>query len=105
MDIQNSTDIKKFLEEQNIVYMYIATRDKEVSWNKATEQNKISQNQYLHENGDGANLIDYYDINGIPRYIILNKKHEVVMTRAPKPLVENKNDFAKKVVSLDLISN
>lgn len=101
-DIKNSTEIKQFLKDQNIIYMYINIKDEEISWKKAVEQNNIVSNQYFLQSSKDANLIDYYKINEIPRYILINSRHEVIDSRAPRPIPEMKNSFVKKAISLDL---
>lgn len=100
-DIKNSAEIKQFLEDQKIIYMYINIKDEEVSWKSAVKQNNIMSNQYFLQSSKEANLIDYYKVNEIPRYILLNSRHEIIDSRAPRPISNMKNSFVKRMMSLN----
>lgn len=101
IDIKNSGEVKQFLQSQDITYIYISIKDKETAWRNTVKQNNITTNQYLLLDSETPNLISYYKIDEIPRYILLNKRHEVIDSKAPRPIPEMKNIFIKKTIILD----
>lgn len=96
-DIRNSSEIKKLLNENNIEYLYFAIRDYEDSWRKAVNSNNIGHNQYLIIDSNESPLVQYYDIIEIPRYMFLNKKHEITNLKAPRPIVEMKDKIQQNI--------
>jgi len=100
-DINHSKEAKKIINERNVVYIYVSldTKKDESKWKQASIENKISNNQYLLCNDFSSPLVKFLEINYLPRYMILNKKHKVVNINAPRPtkyhLTELKNMIGK----------
>lgn len=94
IDISESEPAKEYLKSKDVIVIYISIdRNKdEVKWRKATTQDRITQNQYLLENGLSSPLASYLNIGGIPRYLLLNQNHFVHNVDAPRI---NQNNFLK----------
>lgn len=80
----NRTMDHSYFVEKNIAVVSISLDDSENAWVQAVIDDNISNhNQYR--------VIDYkkwdaLKINSIPRFILLNKKHEIALLSAPKPI-------------------
>jgi len=74
---------KSFLREKDVVYLYIGHKDELKKWTDASEKYNITENQYLEENSRESPLAEYFKILSIPRYVLLNKEHEVASVKAP----------------------
>lgn len=82
-DISNSQDAKIFLNQKNVVYLYFSMDNNPKAWESAVKKYGIDKNQYMLINTKA--MYNYLNIIGIPRYLILNNKHQLVNTDAPRP--------------------
>lgn len=72
----------------NIEWIYFSIDKNKDKWIKrSNELNKygLSNNQYLILNTKESELLRFFNIKSIPRYIILNRKGEVISENAPRP--------------------
>ncbi|MBE0651183.1 MAG: redoxin family protein [Bacteroidales bacterium] len=86
MDIERSHPAKQYLANMNIAYIYISRDTDEKAWVKATKEEDITQNQYLLYGDSHSPLLKYLSITFIPRYVLLNRQHVVLETKAPRPV-------------------
>ncbi len=87
---------KKQLKE--VEFLYISIDSKEDAWKKAVEQMQLEQQGKMGiVPGDwGSEICKYFQINSIPRYMIMNKKGEIVDFNAKRPSDEQIfNDLIK----------
>ncbi|RZK67623.1 MAG: TlpA family protein disulfide reductase [Pedobacter sp.] len=99
-DIAASSEVKKFLMEKDIQVVYFSTDRDEAAWKKASEDDKITDNQFRFKT-DAANLLTaFIGTEGIPRYVFLDKDHKVKTLYAPRPYVANMKEFSKMVSEL-----
>jgi thiol-disulfide isomerase/thioredoxin len=82
-DIESSQNAKKFLNQKGIVYLYMSLDNNENSWRQSVEKHHLSENQYLIT--DRKMVIDYMNIDAIPRYIILDSYQRLFNDNAPRP--------------------
>jgi len=87
MDISHSHRAKQYLAKKNITYIYISRDKDEQAWIKAAKQDSITQNQYLLLDVLHTPLMKYLDINYIPRYVLMNAKHDIIEPTAPRPTI------------------
>lgn len=95
-DIANSSEIKKFLLENDILVVYLSTDTDQAAWKKASEQDNITKDQYRFNNKKNY-LTDFIGLEGIPRYLLLDKHHNVKTLYAPRPYSSDKIQFEKLV--------
>ncbi len=83
-----SRETKQELKDKGITVAYISLDFEKNSWEKAVLEDKITENQYLLLDVRESPLFAYLKIaaSGIPRYLLFNKKHEVVLLNAPRPV-------------------
>jgi len=88
-EIKKGNIIRKMMTKNNDVeWIYFSIDlDKEKWINKSKELDEfgLSKNQYLILNPKNSELIRFFGVNTIPRYIILNKKGDVIAEKAPRP--------------------
>ncbi len=78
---------ERFTEKQlkNIVFLYISIDGNEGSWRNAVNQIGM-KGLLLHSPGDWSSpIVNYFGINSIPRYMLIDKTGKIIDTNAPRP--------------------
>lgn len=99
-DISQSADVKAYLKEKGIVYLYLGNNEKLEKWSNASEQLGITENQYMEVHSGKSLLSEYLAITSIPRYVLLDKEHKVFNAKAPRPIPSQYNDLKMEVYYL-----
>lgn len=82
----NLTDKQK----KQIEFVYISIDDDESRWKKGIEDNQLDYGvQLLSPGGWKSKACSYYQINSIPRYMIIDQKGNIVNINATRPSDEN----------------
>ncbi len=79
---------KKLTEKQKkqIEFLYISIDDDEARWKKGIEDNQLEDGiMLLSPGGWGSDACKYFQINSIPRYMIIDKNGNIVNINAPRP--------------------
>lgn len=98
-DISESHPAKQFLAEKNVAWIYISRDKDEKAWLEASAKDSITTNQYLLiKNISTSPLIKYLNINSIPRYVIMDSKHKVRESIAPRPNTFNFDKLKQSIV-------
>jgi thiol-disulfide isomerase/thioredoxin len=88
-EIQKEKDFKdKLAIENNVEWIYLSIDADEDKWkqkSKELERYLNVRNQYLVLGGKKSHLGKALQVNFIPRYVIFNKKNEIVLENAPLP--------------------
>lgn len=107
-DIAKSAESKAWLSKNEVAYLYFSIDKDANQWRKASEEDNIRDNQYQIEADLSSALLKFIDIKFIPRYLLLDKKHQVASIFAPGPAVEDLpklrnlvNEFNKTVVKFN----
>jgi thiol-disulfide isomerase/thioredoxin len=72
----------KYKNDDRIAFISIAVTDEIGGWEKALEQDKPDWIQLFDKNGI---VNDSYDVNSIPRFVIIDKQGKIVNLNAPRP--------------------
>ncbi len=72
-------------EKEQIVFLYISIDNNEAAWKKGIERAGVDGVHLFSPGGWGASVCNYFSIQSIPRYMIIDKKGEVVNPNAPRP--------------------
>lgn len=73
---------------KDMVFLYISLDDSEDRWKNAIKKHGLEGVQTLLKGGWNSEGAQHYRINSIPRYMLMNKKGEIVDTNAPRPSME-----------------
>lgn len=68
-----------------IKFIYVSVDEDESEWEKATENlglNKVNSYRFINAN---STFISDFKIMGVPRYMIVNKKGNIILDEAPPP--------------------
>lgn len=73
-------------QKKQIEFVYISIDDDEARWKKGIEDNQLDNGiQLLSPGGWSSAACKYFQINSIPRYMIIDKKGNIVNLNAPRP--------------------
>lgn len=72
-------------EKKQIEFLYISIDNTETVWKKAINELKIDGTHGLSQGGWGSEVTAKFGVNSIPRYLIFDKKGNVVDANAPRP--------------------
>jgi thiol-disulfide isomerase/thioredoxin len=70
---------------KDVVFLYLGNNCKEDAWKSTIANAKITGEHYLLNKGQYNSLAALFNITGIPRYVLVNRKGEVVEADAPRP--------------------
>jgi thiol-disulfide isomerase/thioredoxin len=92
-DIRETTQFKKKLKGQfNVEWIYLSVDTNPDNWKKGSSDLKPNlnlKNSFLVEQNFKSELIDFFNIKGIPRYIIIDRDNNIVIENAPSPFYED----------------
>lgn len=79
--------IEYYKNENKIVYIFISIDELVSNWKEASKTELLNdlENNYLMKDFNSSKLKDKYKLNTIPRYILINKKGQIVNHNAPRP--------------------
>jgi thiol-disulfide isomerase/thioredoxin len=99
-DIGLSAQAQAYLKEKDVTYIYISVDTSKKAWRVAAVQDKITENQYLIEDGIKSPLVRYWQFNRIPRYILLDKEHKVKTPKAAHPIPASLQELKEQITRL-----
>jgi len=80
-----SQSLKKEMEGQEIVFLYLSVDDNKHRWENTVEAKQIFGNHYLASDAIVQELKENYGLSSIPRYMIFDKSGNVLNANAPRP--------------------
>lgn len=93
--------LKKELRGQSIVFVYLSLDENFGNWEAAIEEEGLfdDRNSFLLLNPKGAGLPKQIELKSIPRYLIYNKRGELVNHNAPGPTSDDLKSTLLKYLS------
>jgi thiol-disulfide isomerase/thioredoxin len=76
-------------QKKQIVFLYISIDNTEEIWKKALDDLKLEGVNALSPGGWNSFVVKYYHITSIPRYLLIDKKGNVVNQNARRPSEES----------------
>lgn len=73
-------------EKKQIVFLYISIDANKDAWMKGIKDMDIQGVNALSPGNWSSRACKYFQINSIPRYMIMNKKGDIVNFNAPRPV-------------------
>lgn len=72
-------------QKKDIVFLYISIDQDTAAWKKAIKDLNIEGTQFISPGNWQSKACSYFHINSIPRYMIMNKKGEIINLHAKRP--------------------
>ena len=72
-------------QKKDIVFLYISIDADTNAWLKAVKDLELIGTQYFSPGNWKSKVCSYFQISSIPRYMIMNKKGEIVEINAKRP--------------------
>lgn len=76
---------KKLRNREDVVLMYISIDEKPESWKNYLDKNPMRGVHLFAGRGFEADIMRYFKVWGIPRYLIIGKDNKLVSPNAPRP--------------------
>ncbi|EKB50240.1 TlpA family protein disulfide reductase [Cecembia lonarensis] len=76
---------KKLRKHEDIVLMYISVDEKQDPWKNYLDKNPMRGVHLFAGKGFEADIMRYFKVWGIPRYLIIGKDNKLVSPNAPRP--------------------
>ena len=82
-----SAKLRKEYEGKDLVFVYLAFKDTESSWQKAIEQEGLSalSTNFFITNAKNSKMLEKIKLELIPRYLLFDKQGNIVEMNAPRP--------------------
>ncbi len=84
-EMPHSKELQEKMKGKDVVFVFLASHCTEESWKATISQRQLSGEHYLLNDNEYSTLADKFDIAGIPRYMIIDKKGMVINDNAPRP--------------------
>lgn len=76
---------KQLREHEDIVLMYVSVDDQQAPWKNYLDKNPMRGVHVYTGKGFEADIMKYFKVWGIPRYLIIGKDNKLVNANAPRP--------------------
>ncbi len=83
--MQSSESLQKEFKDKDVRFVYFCVKSKKEDWQAKIDECKIKGDHYLLSDPEYDALNKKLDINGIPRYLLIDKKGEIVNKKALSP--------------------
>ncbi|MCP9199979.1 thioredoxin-like domain-containing protein [Gramella sp. GC03-9] len=101
-DIRETSGLKEELKEiADIQWIYLSLDTTTEKWKKGVQDlnpNLNSSNSFWIENHFESDLVKFFKVQSIPRYIILDQDNSIILDNAPSPFV--KENFLRLIKSI-----
>ncbi len=78
-----------FRDNKDVVFLFISLDDNADKWRKAIDEDQIKGIHVLSKGGKTGDVAKIFNIQGIPRYMIVDKAGRLFDNNAPRPSTEN----------------
>ena len=85
-------------EYRDIAFVFISTDSDNKAWKKATQEEGMTRSSYRILNPDSKFLQDI-NLRYIPRYIIFDRKGNLINTNAPRPSADNVSSLMTRLLN------
>lgn len=76
---------EKLKDQRDVVLMYISIDEKPEAWKNYLSKNPMGGVHLFAGKGFEAEIVRYFKVWGIPRYLILGKDNKIIDVNAPRP--------------------
>lgn len=72
-------------KDKDVVFLFVSVDDHKDKWKKAIKEDRIDGVHVISPDGNGKAFTKRYNISGVPRYMIIDKKGVMYDKDAPRP--------------------
>ncbi|MDO6853626.1 TlpA disulfide reductase family protein [Cellulophaga lytica] len=72
-------------KNKDVAFVYLSVFDKQEDWKIASEKEKLKHKSFFVKNSLSSELMSQLNIKAIPRYLMYNKKGQLIHKNAPGP--------------------
>ncbi|MDR0896066.1 MAG: TlpA family protein disulfide reductase [Prevotellaceae bacterium] len=82
-----AAELRKQFDGQDVVFVYLAWKDHEEEWQKASRREGLSKlsTNYFIQNSTNSKFLDQIGLHYIPRYLVFDRSGKLVEMNAPRP--------------------
>lgn len=84
-EMPNAKELQQKLAGKDVIFLYLGYQDREESWLVARKDLQIEGEHYLLTPKQIKEAGDLFEVNGIPHYVIIDKKGRVLSKNAERP--------------------
>ena len=84
-EFEHAPAMKEATKEKDVVYVYICGSGGKPAWENCIKKYNLEGDHYYISEGTYSDLQGKFKINGIPRYMIMNKKGQMINQNASRP--------------------
>ncbi len=77
--------LEKAFHWKKVHFVSISVDENEAAWKKMVKEKKLGGIQLHADKAWSSDFVKAYKINGIPRFILLDKKGNIITADAPRP--------------------
>ena len=77
--------MKTAAKDKNVAYVYLCGSGEKKAWENLIKQYNVEGDHYYVAPGTYEEILAKFDITGIPRYMLMNTKGQIVTKNAPRP--------------------
>jgi len=93
MEIPHAKKLEEEMKGQDVVFLAVSIDDDEKAWKKIIADKQLGGIHLLSAGSFESGIAEMYNVNGIPRYIIIDKEGKLVNTNANRPSGGVKEDL------------
>ncbi len=92
-----SLKLEKKFKDKNVAFIYISIDENIKEWIKASSIERLeNKNNFLLINASNSSFTQQYKINGVPRYLLIDKNGKIISDDAPRPSDPELESLIKK---------
>src|SRR5574344_330344 len=97
-NIKQSDNGKKYMQEKDITLLYLSIDQDDNKWRNAIISDHMTGSHYRFVSGKNSTLSKYIDLQDVPRYLLLDSKHNIASMIAPSITDKDLNTL-KQIIS------
>jgi len=88
-EMPHSKELQEEMKGKDVVFIFLSNRCSEKSWKATIAQKQLFGEHFLLSDKEYSMLAAKFNIGGIPRYMIIDKKGMIINDNAPRPSDES----------------
>jgi len=99
-EIPHLEKVQKEFSKENIAFVSVSIDDDRAAWEKMVKEKSMKGIQLFAHGAWKSDIAEQYNVSGIPRFILIGKKGEIIDANAPRPSDEKLKELFRQFVLL-----